>query len=96
MVTSNDVPSICFMCVMEPASYALNDRAILNEDETIWMMPSVDPSRRFAEPVQRDESSDYSNRQVRYSIPYWVKAAPLMGSWDKHVRRKQKRSPPTA
>lgn len=44
---------------MEPVSYALNDRAILNEDETIWMTPSVDPSRRFAEPVQRDESSDY-------------------------------------
>ena len=67
------------MCVMEPASYALNDCAILNEDETIWMTPSVDPSRRFAEPVQRDDSSDYSGRQVRYWIAVMNKGSAANG-----------------
>lgn len=61
------------------------------------MTPSVDPSRRFEEPVQRDESSDYSGRHVRYWIAVIKsKLALLMRSWDKYVRRKQKRSLPTA
>lgn len=55
IVTNSDVPSICFICVIEPASCALNDRTILNEEETMWMTPSVDPRKRFAEPVQRVE-----------------------------------------
>lgn len=52
------MPSICFMCVML-ASNALNDRTILNAEETMWTTPSVEPRKRFAEPVQRHEMSAY-------------------------------------
>ena len=57
IVTSNDVPSICLRCVIDPASCALNDCMILNVDETTWTTPSVDPRKRVAEPVHRDERS---------------------------------------
>ena len=43
------------------------------------MTPSVDPSRRFAEPVQRDDSSDYSGRQVRYWIAVMNKGSAANG-----------------
>lgn len=58
MVTSSDVPSIRLICVMEPLSAALKDRAILNPAETIWTTPSVDPMKRLEEPALRDVRSD--------------------------------------
>lgn len=35
MVTRREDPSICLICVMEPASDALNDRMTLKPDETM-------------------------------------------------------------
>ena len=45
------------MWVIDPASCALNDWTILNVDETIWTVPSVDPRKSVEEPVHRDERS---------------------------------------
>ena len=56
-VMSSDVPSICLMWVMEPLSWALNDRTARKAEETIWTRPSEVPRNRFAEPVQRLERS---------------------------------------
>lgn len=56
------MPSICFTCVMELVSNALNDRTSLNAEETIWTTPSAEPRKRFAEPVQRHEISPYTSR----------------------------------
>lgn len=51
------------MCEI-PESNALNDRTILKAEETMWTTPSVEPRKRFAEPVQRQEMSGYIIRKV--------------------------------
>ncbi len=51
-VTSNDVPSTCFICVIEPVSWALKDLITLNACERIQTSPSLLPRNRFSDPVQ--------------------------------------------
>lgn len=58
-VTSNDVPPICFICVMDPASCALNERKTRKDEETMCTKPSTVPRKRFADPVQRLDKSLY-------------------------------------
>jgi hypothetical protein len=45
------------MWVIEPVSWALNERATRKPWVTMWTKPSVVPRKRFAEPVQRLERS---------------------------------------
>ena len=64
MVTRRDVPSICFICETELESKALKDRRILKAEETMWTIPSPEPRKRFAEPVQRHEILAYTEISV--------------------------------
>lgn len=50
MVTSNEVPCTCFICVIAPTSCALKDRTTLNDCERIWTVPSVLPKKTLSDP----------------------------------------------
>lgn len=79
------------MWVMEPASCALKDRTILKDEETIWTTPSVDPRKRFEEPVHRDERSDYAIHTLEFRIE-----AGFLSSRGGGIHQRQLSSPPTA
>lgn len=59
IVTSSDVDSTCFMCVMEPVSNALKVRTTLNSWESMRTTPSELPRKRFSEPVVMQLMSFY-------------------------------------
>lgn len=52
IVTNKDVPSTCFMCVIEPVSCAWNVRRILKDGESMRTTPSWLPRKRLSEPEQ--------------------------------------------
>lgn len=52
IVTNKEVPSTCFICVMEPTSYAWKVRRILKFEDTIRTTPSSLPRKRFSDPEQ--------------------------------------------
>ena len=55
-VTSNAVPSTCFICVTapDPGSYAAKVRTSLNAEERMWTRPSSVPRNRDSEPEVSD------------------------------------------
>jgi len=64
MVTSNDVPSTCFMCAIEPTSCAWKVRRILKVDERMRTVPSWLPRNRFSEPEQQQLMSLFSKKDL--------------------------------
>lgn len=50
IVTSNEVPWTCLMCVMAPVSWAWNERTTLKALDTMRMIPSALPRKRFSDP----------------------------------------------
>lgn len=54
IVTSNDVPSTCFICVIEPVSCAGKYLITLKAWERIRTWPSLLPRNRLSEPVQTE------------------------------------------
>ena len=52
IVTNNDVPSTCFMRIIEPVSCALNDLMTLKAWERIQTWPSLLPRNKLSDPVQ--------------------------------------------
>jgi hypothetical protein len=64
IVTNNDVPSTCFICVIEPVSCAWKARRTLKEGETIRTVPSWLPRKRLSEPEQTQLISLLSKKDL--------------------------------
>lgn len=66
-VTSNEVPSICFIWVIEPASCALNDLTTLKAWDSIRTTPSELPRKTLSEPEHTQLIS------FRYNHKLWFR-----------------------